>query len=83
VLSDSELSLNTTSRNQLFTKCGFTKLAKKVKWNGEAHTIWVKGCSSLEPGQVRKILDKTVHESVGDSESLEFDGKGSDVDDLF
>ncbi len=83
VLSDTDISLNTTSRNRLFSKVGFTKLPKKVKWEGDAHSIWVKGHSGLEPDQVRKILDKTLPENRGDTEPLEFEGKGSMSDDIF
>ncbi len=71
--ADVDMSLNTTSRNRLFSKVGFTKLPKKVKWKGDSHTIWVKGHRDMEPEKVRQILDETLSESE----------KSSDCDDLF
>lgn len=70
-LMGSELDgvLNTTSKNHLFKKIGFTKLPKKVKWNGDAHAIWVKGVLNLEPQRVREILDKTLPQNEWGSES--------------
>ena len=83
VLSDADISLNTTARNHLFSKIGFTKLSKKVKWNGEAHLIWVRGHAMSEPDQVRKFLNKTLPKNKGGTELLEFDEKSSDASDLF
>ena len=62
VLGDTELSLATTSRNRLFSKCGFTKVPKKLKWKGEAHLIWFKGSTIPGTDAMRKLLDSTVCE---------------------
>lgn len=65
----SDLNLQTTARNRLFAKAGFTKLPKKVKWNGEAHVIWVRGHGDSELIDVRSILDETLKNEAVDSES--------------
>lgn len=83
VLSDADISINGYTRNKLFGQVGFTKLPKKVKWNGEAHLIWVKGGLNPEPELVRQILDKTLPKNTGDAELLDFAEKSSDVNDLF
>jgi len=75
--SDFDINLNTTARNHLFKKVGFTKLPKKVKWNGEAHSIWVKGAIYMEPHVVREILDKTLPENEWGSESDDLFGVGT------
>lgn len=65
-LYDADLSLNTISRNRLFVKMGFSKLTNKVKWEGEAHRIWVKSGGNTEPNQIRKILLGTLPEKEDD-----------------
>jgi len=70
---DSSLEINTTAGNRLFARCGFSKLPKKVKWDGEAHTVWVRGSGSMSTDEVRTLLDQT----------LKFGAEGSEVEDLF
>lgn len=83
VLSDLDVAINTTSRNRLFSKVGFTKLPKKVKWNGEAHTIWVKGAVRLEPNKIRLALLGTLPKNTDGEKEGDFFTKGSDSGDLF
>lgn len=52
--------LATTALNRALTKCGYTKLPKKVKWRKAAHHIWVRGRLSWNPAEIRDALDKTV-----------------------
>lgn len=68
-----ELELDTSKRNRLFSNAGFTKQPKKVKWAGEAHSIWTKGTELMEPEAIRAILDATVTETSSED----------DVHDLF
>ena len=82
-LSDADLSLNGYTRNKLFNKAGFTKLAKKVKWDGEAHRVWVKGNATVEPDDVRRILNGTLPKKDGVTEFSGISEKGSESDDLF
>lgn len=87
LISDSDISINTSARNRLFSKMGFTRMAKKVKWDGEAHAIWVRGMRRLEPDDVRQILMKTIvkncNEDIFDENTANSVQKGSDLDDLF
>ena len=64
VLGDSELSIATTSKNRLFSKCGFTKVPSKVKWNGESHLIWFKGSTIPSNETMRNLLDSTICEKL-------------------
>ena len=68
ILGDTELSIATTSRNRLFSKCGFTKVPKKLKWNGGAHVVWVKGSTIPGNSEMRKALDSTVCEKLQNSD---------------
>jgi Family of unknown function (DUF5906)/Primase C terminal 2 (PriCT-2) len=62
-LVDSEINPQTSSKNRLFSKMGFMKMAKKVKWNGLPHSIWYRGAAPADNDEVRKILDRTLSES--------------------
>lgn len=68
ILGDTELSIATTSRNRLFSKCGFTKVPKKLKWNGGAHVVWVKGSTIPGNSDMRKLLDSTICEKLQNSD---------------
>jgi hypothetical protein len=82
-LVDSELNPQTSSKNRLFSKMGFMKMAKKVKWNGFPHAIWYRGATPNDNDDIRKILDATMSES----DFGEIDQKSSTLnggfDDLF
>lgn len=70
-LEDSEIELNTTTLNRILVKLGYVKLPKRVKWDGTAHLIWVKGkVQSWGPG-LKAILDKTLVSDDGSSISSE------------
>ena len=71
--SGADSSLASTSWNHVLKKLGYTRLPKKVKWDGRAESVWVKGSKNLEPGVCRSELDKTLH----------LGGEGSGSDDLF
>lgn len=83
VLSDAGLSLPGYTRNKLFSRVGFTKMPKKIKWNGEAHVVWVKGHLTSEPDEIRKILNGTLPKNEGDELFGDFAENGSGSDDLF
>ena len=68
ILGDSELSIATTSRNRLFSKCGFTKVPSKLRWNGGAHVVWVKGSTIPGKSDMRKLLDSTICEKLQNSD---------------
>ena len=73
ILSDSELPLASWSRNKLFSKCGFTKVPKKVRWNGGAHVIWFKGSVIPTGESIKKLLNLTICEK---SQVLDIFGDG-------
>lgn len=60
VMMDTDVSLATTSLHRTLTKIGYTKVPKRLKWNGSAHTAWVRGLINCEPGFLRKKLDETL-----------------------
>jgi hypothetical protein len=87
MLADNDVTINGMARHRLFSKMGFTRLSKKVKWDGDAHVIWAKGVIKLEPDYVRQVLGKTVSKNWGegesDSQTAQIEQKGSVYDDLF
>ena len=64
-----EINTTTNSWNHLLKRLGYTRLPKKIKWRGKTEIVWVKGHKHWEPQGVRKILDKTVVENEGGSQS--------------
>lgn len=56
VLADSEVSLQTTTINRILTRLGWVKLPKRVKWQGRAHRVWVRG---QVPSCVQDALEAT------------------------
>ena len=47
----------TTGLSHMFTRMGFSKLPKDMKWRGQSHTIWIKNGFA---GDARSELDQTV-----------------------
>jgi len=61
----------TSALNRLLAKMGWVKVPKKVKWRGRAHTVWVRGQSSLDNDVLREILEKTDFEVAGSKSALD------------
>jgi hypothetical protein len=77
MLSDSEHSLATTSRNRLFSKCGFTKVPSKVRWNGDVHLIWFKGSTIPSTNSIKELLNLTICEKLQNSDLFGEDQLGT------
>lgn len=60
-LADSEVSLQSVVINRILTKLGWVKLPKRVKWQGRAHRIWVRG---EVPVHVQDALEKTLQKNA-------------------
>lgn len=81
--ADCDLDLTTSLRNRLFSKCGFTKMPKRVKWMGVVHRVWSSTSSPLSPDQVREILDATLNSEQKATGKLDVITKGDEMADLF
>lgn len=46
--------------NHMFTRMGFSKFEKQVKWRGSPHTIWLRNGVNLDNDGIRSELDKTL-----------------------
>jgi hypothetical protein len=82
-LIDSESNPQSVAKNRLFSKMGFMKVAKKVKWNGAAHVVWFRSGTLTSNEEIRKTLDSTL--SGGDFGEIDQESsteKGG-FDDLF
>ena len=44
-----EFGSATSALNRLFSKIGYTRLPKKIKWRGKTDIVWVKGHRFMEP----------------------------------
>lgn len=56
----SEITLATTALNRALTKSGWSKIPKRVKWNGRAHWIWTRGTVPSWNQSLKAELDKTL-----------------------
>jgi hypothetical protein len=45
--------------NNMFTRLGYSKVEKQVKWQGQTYTIWVKDGVELTNDEIRLVLDKS------------------------
>lgn len=77
MLSDSSVSLHTTSINKLLGKLGWVKVPQRIKWKGRAHRVWIKGKVPSGTEVLRLTLDATVQKTADNTESSE------SVEDLF
>ena len=75
MLADTEMSMATTSKNLLFSKCGFTKVPSRIKWNGMPHRVWFKGSVIPSGDDIRNLLNATICEKSQE--------KGTECLDLF
>ena len=80
VMSGSDISLATSGLSRLFSKVGFTRMPKKIKWRGKTEIVWVKGHKHWEPASLRARLNKTLPKGEICDENT---GEGSLNDDLF
>lgn len=55
-----EITLATTALNRALTKSGWSKIPKRVKWNGRAHWVWTKGAVPSWDDALRSELNKTL-----------------------
>lgn len=72
-----DINLATTAWNRLLSRVGYTRLPKKLKWQGKTEIVWVKGHRLMVPSDARKVLNGTLPKGAAE------DDKGSDSDDLF
>lgn len=56
-MSESDFEFNTSRGARVLSFMGYSKHPVKVKWNGAAHTIWLK--NHMENDEIREKLDKT------------------------
>ena len=48
-----------TALNHMFTRLGYSKLDKQLKWNAQTYTIWLKNGVELTNDQIRLELDNS------------------------
>lgn len=46
-----------TALNHMFTRLGYSKVDKQIKWNGQTFTIWLKNGVELTNEEIRLALD--------------------------
>jgi Uncharacterized conserved protein len=49
-----------TALNHMFTRLGYSKIDKQIKWQGQTYTIWLKDGVELTNDDVRKVLESTA-----------------------
>lgn len=64
-----EFSSFSRAWNLLLQRIGYTRLPKKIKWQGKSDVVWVKGHKLVEPDRVREILAKTLPKNEESSTS--------------
>lgn len=52
--------LLTSALSRELVKLGWIKAAKRLKWQGEAHHVWVKGVSPTDQESQRNFLNRTL-----------------------
>lgn len=50
----------TSTLNRMFTRMGFSKISKAIKWRGNTHVLWIKNGISEDNDDLRCELDRTV-----------------------
>lgn len=60
------LVIKTSAWNRLLSRLGWTKVIKKVKWDGAAHWIWVAGQVPTDQGALNAFLRDALDKTKGD-----------------
>lgn len=63
-LEDGSLALQTTTVSRLLGRLGYTRFARKVRWDGAVHIIWHRASVPSDPEALKVALDKTKPETV-------------------
>lgn len=67
-LNGGDISLATTALNRVLVKMGWSKIPKRVKWNGRAHWVWTRGVVPTWNPQIRAVLDQSLGDTSKSSE---------------
>lgn len=60
----------TSALNRLLSKMGWSKIPKRVKWNGRAHWIWTRSSVLSWGSEIKTELDLSLQNSAKSSESV-------------
>lgn len=69
-LTGSEMVPATTTLNRLLIKMGWSKVPKRVKWNGRAHWVWTRGSVPSWNPALKAKLDASLQNSAKGSEAV-------------
>lgn len=69
-LSGADVALATTALNRVLVKTGWTKVPKRVKWNGKAHWVWTRGLPPAWNLSVRRVLDESLQKTEFGSKAV-------------
>lgn len=71
LLTDSECDINKHKFNRIMQNLGWSKVPKRVKWNGKTEIVWFTGKNDVWNLQMRKSLDETVPGGVKTGSELD------------
>jgi hypothetical protein len=60
LLADSESQINKHQFNRVMQNLGWSKVTKRVKWNGKTEIVWFSGKNDVWNLQMKKSLDETL-----------------------
>ena len=51
--------MNSRTMGEVFKKLGYIKVINRIKWNGEAHRVWVRSSKDMDNDRCRELLEET------------------------
>jgi hypothetical protein len=63
---DMGIDLKTSALTRALERAGYTKIAKRQRWNGKPHFIWVKGRFPVWNNELKNLLDASISRSEPD-----------------
>lgn len=70
------MAIKTSAWNRLLSRLGWTKIIKKVKWDGAAHWIWVTGQVPTEQGALNAFLRDALDSTKAEVPLFDKSGSG-------
>lgn len=60
LLADSDTQINKHQFNRIMQDLGWSKITKRVKWNGKTEIVWICGKNKVWDSHTKKMLDATL-----------------------
>lgn len=80
---NADVNLATSALSRLLIKLGYTRQAKKLKWEGKTEIVWIKGHRFLDNKELRELLLGTCAATDLNEDLFEVEPKSADFHDLF